>query len=484
MSYRPDMLILAHKEFEMLKIDGMDERWATALLIAEKGDIAGAASLVIEVLEDFAEGSESESHIIKMHRELMNNICGLVIGTLSNLNHVSKYKSPKVMEMIIKAVDVGFVDCAYNAANHFLTTAKNKEDWIKAEHYFKISIATAKDDSSKASSLVNYCPIVRDGMIAGKKDFPGAVAIYEEAANLGLLIGMYNTANVCTWIGDEGDLSWIPKAVYWFETMMTRYEQNQIVLEMDDRETLKGAYNAAHIKLANIHIRGLFPEADFEYGLQLLQKCEIMKGTENMVSWLTSYALDQRISKLSMPEINSTAHNWHYVLSAIGWELSPVRQLHEHLEIFMADANNRSIPVIAIHVLMPPDSKGATMATVKRYLNDAGIFEYLLVSQIAMFKVKDKLNYTAMSYVNGNKQDLISVKAGVPLGRMIDAVSLGTSMTSTEFGANSCAIPIAVNLLAQGKEISSHFNFGSQCTDHKGWYMPFHESVPRVPIAD
>lgn len=476
MSYRKDMLIMAHQQFKTLAGKETDPRWATALLIAEKGNLNGAAKLVTTLLDEVDVKPLSQHPTFdEMRSSLNDSILELVIGTLVNLAGITHNTSHQITEMQCKAVDSGYLDCAYNAANYLQENARGPLDFERAERYFKIAISVAKDSSSKAAAIVNYCALVRDGLVNGKPDHLAAISLYEQAADLGLVIGMFNAANVSIWLADEGHTSLYEKASHWLCKVIAHVDGNLPLLEMDTPETVKELFNQALLMLANIHIQNKITNSNSEYGIKLLSR--YLPGNSNdqeIKDWLNDDALKQRIMALSAPEIRSPGHHWRYILSALDWKVGDITSIDgQPFEIIpITLKNDKVIPLIVLGAMFKPGIYTDNFINLTNTLISYNLSEYLLVTESALFRENEGKIYTPILYFNDNTYTLLSLNCRTPVDDLITLRGKQVSFEKSPSFSNTCVISIAINMLNEGFNISDGLNIESAYIPFGSWNMP------------
>jgi tetratricopeptide (TPR) repeat protein len=476
MDYRADMIILAHDEFKKIAGPQTDARWGTALLIASNGDLPGAARLVTELLKSIHVKPYSPDTRLEDYPELIDQIIyDVVIGTLANLASLRTKALPEITEMLCSAADAGYYQSAYNAANGLWEAAKTREDYKRAEHYFKIAINTIQDKSLKAASLVNYAELVRDGLITGKQDYPGAIAIYEQAADLGLVTGMFNAASVAMWEVSIGKKDLIEKAAYWFNRGIEMVDAKKSLPPMDHPETIKRAYAEALVQLADFHISEKIRGADVEFGLKLAQKIESANPDETaMKNWLLEVGLSKRITGLSHPAVMSASHSWHYLLENLGWKLGPVVENTPHplVDSFQVQHRQGTATLVIIKAMISPHLDYSALDKLAASIMTAGSSHVFLVSQYGMFRMNGNRVHCPLLTYTGTGKNLVTFNITCSPDELIATAHKGLPFMKDNNGVGNCAFPIALNMLNSGRSISEGLDLGSLYQVIGGWCVP------------
>ena len=470
------MIILAHDEFKRMAGPNTDPRWGTALLIASNGDLPGAARLVTELLKSIHVKSFSPDTRLEDYPHLLDEIIyDLVIGTLSNLATLRPGTLPEITEMLCSAADAGYYQSAYNAASGLQDAAKTPDDYKRVERYFKIAINTIEDKSLLAASLVNYCELVRDGLITGNKDYPAAIAIYEQAAELGLVTGMFNAANVAMWAVSLGKQEMIEKAAYWFNRGIETVDAKKPLMAMDDPETIKKSYAEAVQQLAEFHISEKIRGADVEFGLKLAGKIAPQSEDEVVLkNWLHEVGLSKRISALSHPPVQRPSHYWHYLLDNLGWKLGPIMQDTPHpiTDMFHVKHSKGTASLVVLKAMISPDLTYSALDKLVESILSLGATHVFLVSQYGMFKMNGNRVHCPLLVYTGTRKNLITLNLTCSPDELIANASRGQPFMKENNGVGNCAFPIALNMLNSGRSISEGLDLGSPYQVIGGWCVP------------
>jgi TPR repeat protein len=476
MDYRADMIILAHDEFKKIAGPQTDARWGTALLIASNGDLPGAARLVTELLKSIHVKSYAADTRLEDYPELIDQIIyDVVIGTLANLASLRTKALPEITEMLCSAADAGYYQSAYNAANGLWEAAKTREDYKRVEHYFKIAINTIQDKSLKAASLVNYAELVRDGLITGKQDYLGAIAIYEKAANLGLVTGMFNAACVAMWEASLGKKDLIEKAAFWFHRGIESVDAKRTLLPMDDPDTIKKAYAEALEQLAELHIKEKILGADVEFGLRLTEKI-VPKDDEGVEikSLLREIGLSKRLKNLSHPPERTSTHHWHYLLGALGWKVGPVvAQKQDPLVGMFQTTDRKGAPMfVVVKRMFSPDLDYPSLDKLASDILLSGSSHVFMVSEHGMYKMNGKRIHCPLLVYTGTRKNLVTLNITCSPEELIANSNNGLQFMKDNNGVSNDVFPTALNMLNNGQSVSERLDPGSQFYLIGGWSVP------------
>jgi hypothetical protein len=490
MSKRSEILIVAHNQLSRMMLPSTDKRWVQALKIAENGKLNQAATLVSQIIDsiqiapiDHADLQDRPQDFVSQVDDVVNRVIAeIVISTLMNVASITHSNSSEVNEMTARAADLGIYMAAYNAATGFLQSGRTLANFQRAEKYFQMAIAEAKTPNEKAACYVNYCPIIRDGLITGKPDHAAAIEIYEKAADLGLLIGMFNAANVAFWGYRKGDKSNANRSAKWLKKVIDAVDNGLPRLAMDGSLQTDGLYNSALIQLAEYHIQGDVENADHEYGLALLKLHDPNEDkTQDIVDWLTDAALGVRISKLDKPEVTSPGNSWGYILSAMGWNIGPVsRHPALPLELFKLDDINSDVFFAVVHAQFSPEGHAESIAMIQDELAKSGVKRFFLVPEHAIFKESSGDVFTPLLYNNEGKRFVVSLGLRTSAQQLMKNIQNKVSFTDRKYSSRSCAISIGVNQLNGGVACKDGFNFYSPWAGVQGWCMPIPNGQPNL----
>ena len=369
----------------------------------------------------------------------------------------------------MKAVDVGLPRFAYNAANRLMDEANDVPGYLAAARYFQIAMADDSDPKIKAAAHVNYCPIVRDGLITGKPDHKGAVEIYEVAAEMGLIKAMFNAGNVSRWLSNEDVLGYGERSRKWFQKAIDTYESGVPVLDMEPRDELAGVIEQAKCEVGALNIDRRFPGADLDRGIDIVFPLAL-RGNESALSYL-DVGLYARLTSITAAPSTSPGLNWRTVLVAMGWKVSPSVRRETHL---LRDASTTSnlleipvdqlditldscgtFPLLVVHFPCLPMNGGIALLT---YVANEAMTKYpqgvCIVGRRAIFAQRDRCIYTPMLVALPDAFALRSLWLGATPDLLIAQTRAGVDFDTPEFSCTHCMISISVNALDEGFSVA------------------------------
>lgn len=217
------------------------EPWHKALVLLREKKVDEAAALVSETCNK---------------NFLGDPIKRLIVDEISNQAVIENIEGPGIESLCSTVADYGYLDLAYNAGNQILWRKRNKtvDDYKLASRYFQMAISGSSSDSIKYSAQTNYAEIVREGLVTGEKDWLGAIALYEEAGNKGLVNAMFNAGNVLLWLVEAGDKTYSIRAQVWFERIIDHVESGKECIDLGGRGEAIARLKSAKIRLAGMHI--------------------------------------------------------------------------------------------------------------------------------------------------------------------------------------------------------------------------------------
>ncbi len=481
--------INAHKDEAMTNQDDLsrindlitDERWKSVLLMVHGLHIEQAIATASDLLAQSAHLLlPSEDPAVGLDLAVIE----VVIGTIGNAALMSQGPSPALVQLYCQAVDMGFHDYAYNAANGVMENARNESDYRKAQAYFKIAIATIQDPSLKAAALVNYCPILRDGLISGKQDFSAAIETYEKAAKLGLVQAMFNVANVCMWQANEGNLGNIEKACFWINALVEKIERNEDILDMDDRSLFPEIIGQAFYWLARFNIDGLVEGASMTGGIKLLKKSIEASPVEvDRKRWNLECAYSQKILEIE-PQGSTSGQRWHEILCAIDWSVEAPVKLHDiSAELMRVSGSAINLHIITMSKVFMPDGFFRELFNLDQILSKKGIVNYLVLSPFALTMEKDdKIAMPAMLMYGGARY-LMGINLVESPDAQVLAAAQGRDVLAECNILTSQVVPMVFNAHLDGRSIENrgHENRKSLFLGQK-WRLPYADVEPAISL--
>lgn len=412
--------------------------------------------------------------------------------------HAVLHKLPRHLDTIIPmlraAVDVGILECAYNVANHLAKRAKSPEDYKVAARYYQIAMKQTDDRSLQAAAHVNYCEIVRDGLITGKPDWPQAVVIYGKAGDLGLVRGMTNAGNVCAWIANS-DVSdaeareYAALCVYWSERALAYVANGSPRLTMDDEVGLMRDTSTCRLNLAAMNIDDRFERADLERGIQYTLE---VSSDEPTAARFRNIGVSKRLQRLAVEPSKNPGENWRAVLRALGWSTSDVitqetfsaesrskrgeadTMKFDCFQVRLTDGTSR--PFLVGHDAMLPSRGGFDdIEAVAEKINKRHLGGYFMVPRKGYFvRIEDEIYTPVVVADPDGGLGLQSLYYDAMPEDLIAHLRADDDLETIGYSCQDCMISIAVNALDEGLVIAADAHPGVGYVDAgDGWCMPF-----------
>lgn len=447
------------------------------------GDVDRAAKCVTGVLSS------------TMKREMVDAMVSLV----NNMAYSANCYPPSLKVMLCKAADSGFHEYAYNAANHAMDDARSANDYKEAERYFKMAMAFKESPAVQAAAYVNYCPIIRDGLISGTPDGPAAVALYETAARMGLVKAMFNAGNVSSWLAAKGDREYGAKAAYWFQCALDVRDAGTPTLDMESPEELGEVFAQCMAALSALHIDAKFDDAQLEEGIRWAKAAVKQGNLEARQNLGVAYI--RRLRKLTATPLGAPGANWRSVLTQMDWQFKgdpwtvSIRipegvknWAHEQLDaLTVALDDGTTIPLFVTHDACLPAFGGLELlTTIAVSLAERYPGGYFLLSRKAIFMQKGEASYTPIYVWRDGKFTRQALWMGSSPDVVLQHAAEGVDFLDERFGTWTCMIPIAVNVLDEGFVVANNAELGLPWVGvGGGWRMPFFDEnqLSKVGLA-
>lgn len=422
-------------------------------------------------------------------------------SVVNNLAHEEDSWPKSVTEMLCKASDAGFHEFAYNAGNRLMEGAKSVKRYREAERYYKLAMAYADEPEMQAAAHVNYCSIIRDGLISGKPDWARAVEIYETAARMGLVKGMFNAGNVSAWLANQGDREYGARAVYWFEQAIEFHAAQKPKLDFETWAELDEVIDACVLELSACHIDSKFDGADLDEGIRLARQLADKGHAHGRHNLGVGYT--NRLTALSVQPQATPGANWRAVLSQMDWTFSgdvTTRTHHIHIaelrrtvyatvdRILVDVGRGRTLPLFVTHEHCLPFTGGLTLleiiANALVQQNPEGFF---LVSRKAVFVPVDRRVFTPIYVFHDNEFSQQSLWLGCSPSQLIEQARADVDFLDKSCGASNCILAIAVNALDEGYVVARDASLGQPYVDvGDGYCLPYLDKhqLPALGIED
>lgn len=408
-------------------------------------------------------------------------------GIVNNLAHAEDNFSPSVKVLLCQATDRGLHTYAYNAANQVMSDARGVKGLKEAERYFKLAMAFSENPALQAAAHVNYCPIVRDGLISGKPDWPAAVEIYETAARMGLVKAMFNAGNVSSWLANKGDRAYGARAAYWFRYALDYRDAGKPRLDMETLEELGEVFDQCMLALSACHIDSKFDDAQLEEGIRWARLLAD-RGDFNARSNL-AVAYRHRLEALAAKPQGEPGANWRTVLSQLDWQFEDKLTTHEvaivaesgERELTKVDRlsvvvkNGLSVPLFVAHEPCLPIHGGIDLLFgIAETLVGHHPEGFFLLSRKAVFMESDEAIFTPVWIYHKEKFNPQSLWLGASAQMLLDNAAAEVDFLDSRFGNWGWMLPIAVNLMDEGAVVAKSMERPVPWVGVGGsWRMPF-----------
>lgn len=276
--------------------------WHAALVKLQERDVEGAAEIAAKAFSNGASIQERET--------VINCICHIAYHG-SNEGHWLE-------TLVLLGAEAGLSACAYSAANMIQERAKSPADHSLAGRYFEQASLHSQNPSIRASSICNGCTAVRDGLITGTPDWPKAVEIYEQAADLGLAAAMFNAANVSAWLIQKGHMEYAEQAAHWLNTLIAKVDAGEDFVDMGGAAEVQHIYGMAKNSLAQLHAENLVAKVDVNLILEMADA----QHNPDQAKRMRARAFEYRLQMTALESKPAAWQNWLSVLSVMGWQLA------------------------------------------------------------------------------------------------------------------------------------------------------------------
>lgn len=430
---------------------------------------------------------------------LKRDMVNAMVNIVNNLAYEKQQYPESIKLMLCKAADSGFHEYAYNAANHVMAQAGSTANYRVAERYFKMAMNFTEKPALQAAAYVNYCPLIRDGLISGAPDWPAAVELYEKAARMGLVKAMFNAGNVSSWLAAEGHRDYGARAAHWFRHALEVQATGMTSLDMESPAELAEVYAQSMTALSALHIDAKFDGAQLEEGIRWA-KAAINQGNREARQNL-GVAYIRRLTKLNASPEASPGANWRSVLTQMDWQFQdPLRKLTlrvalgtqsgvpVHLDaLTVALADGTTAPLFVTHDACLPALGGLERLTsIAVHLAERYPAGYFLLNRRAIFMQKGEASYTPIYVWHQGKFSRQALWMGSSPEVVQQHAAEGVDFLDERFGTWTCMIPIAVNVLDEGFVVAKDAEFGLPWVGvGGGWRMPFLDEaqLSKVGIA-
>jgi TPR repeat protein len=412
MSYANDLFVLAYEEFKQMVSDDTDSRWGSALLIAQHGDLTGASRLVSTIIKGTTYRQFDADPLEHEGEAYFNSkLLEFVVATLFSHAVLTNVRNAAVGEMLCDAVDAGYLKCAYNAGNHLHNSAKSASEYKRAAHYYDIALTVAQRPADKAAALISCAPMIAGGLVDSKPDPVRALSLYQQAADLGLVTGMFNAAALSLQLAEkEKDVRLYVMAEKRLKQVVDHVDQGLPLLDSDDPIQVNEMQNHAFLLLGKMHVIGQLASIDHEAGLGFLQR-HIPKNENDayVKNWHIERAIALRIIRVGAPSSRTAGDHWRHVLRAMDWKVgeitSHLNQQYQQFPVYKRDGS--SIPFIVLDQMLALGQYNSNAFTAFGLLFSEGVTEYFLATKYALCRgdkdaIKTPILYGKLEETSGN----------------------------------------------------------------------------------
>ena len=377
----------------------------------------------------------------------------MILDQISNIAVMNDVKGPGIESMWASAAEFGYHIMAYNAANEIYQNAKSVDDYKLASRYYNIAFEKVKNPKILASAITNYAAIIRDGNITGKKDFLGAIELYEKAADMGLVNAMFNAGNVLLWLVEAGQSVYAERAEKWFLRVINVVESGTESLDLGGDVDRNGALIRAHLRLASMHLHDQLEHASQETFDQIIAKYP----GDDYAQWLVKSSHQKRLTHATLVPGANAGENWASVLQINGWTVNSstpfdFEESGVTLEIACDSDVDKTMIMMVFdyfnHPELDPESVAAYTALEHSRAMNCPVF---YAGTKAYFVNLEDQMYSVLQVAYKGKFGVVPIWAGATACEVFDLlrVPLPSRFISGREDPNNC-IPRLINALDEG----------------------------------
>lgn len=389
---------------------------------------------------------------------LEDHLADFVLDAISNQAVLNNICGPGIEAMWTRAAEFGRHDLAYNAGNRLMDSAQTPAQYKLAARYYQRAIQNTPNVSVRASAITNYAGIIRDGLITGHKDWLGAVALYEQAAELRLLTAMYNAGNVLLWLVEAGEHHYADRAAEWFRKVIEYVATGQPTVDIGG-EALRGDMAMrANLRLASMlvfrFIKGADPEAAIDVVAPYL-------AINDYAKWLVKKVYEARLSSSYVQPGHSAAENWAAILQLNGWMLKSSTpfdngiiggvQAKGHVLDFQQE-EGESLALVVIDAFTHPQFDALeVLQMLGSGLSTEMNCPIFMAGSKGFFIDVDGQNFSILHAVVADEFSLVPIWPGMTISDILQALADPESARFSDSRTDECnCIPILVNALDEG----------------------------------
>lgn len=398
-----------------------------------------------------------------------SNLADATVGLVHNMGVEEGRFPASYKKMLCLAVDFGLPEYAYNAANRLMDGPRSIRTYKKAEKYYKIAMGFNERPDLQAAAHVNYCVIIRDGLLSGTPDWPAAVEIYETAARMGLVKAMFNAANVSSWLAYRGDRTYGERAAYWLKYALDYRASHKPSLDMEPPAKLEEVFEQCMVLLSGLHIDARFDGAMLEEGIRWAREAA-ERGNDHARHNLGIGHI-HRIRGMTTKPSKSPGGNWRSVLSQMDWRFkgrlrhesvsvptSPVELETMKIDWLTVELDDGSqFPLFVTHSPCLPAFEGLDLLEfAARDLAKRHPGGFFLVSRRGYFVFHGEDSHTPIHVWQNGRLRMQTLWMGSSPEVVLQHTREGVEFLDSRFGTWTCMIPIAVNALDEGFVVAAH----------------------------
>lgn len=402
----------------------------------------------------------------EMPRELVD----AMVGRIHNRAVTENYFSPAVESLLCKAADKGLHVYAYTAANIVRDGAKGVQAYRRAERYYKLALNCTEDPARQAAAHVNYGRMVRDGLISGTPDLPAAIELFEAAARMGLVKGMFHAGESSSRLAQQGDRAYGARAIYWFQKAMETRDRNVRTLDYESKVELEGqVYENCMFELSALNIDSMYDGADVEEGIRWARKLAERGSARARRNLQIAYM--RRLTDMTTKPAKSPGGNWKAVLSQMDWQFKgklrtitvqvacPPFDEDEPMKVdalMVSLRTGNQIPLFVVHDACLPSQDGfKVLSAVAQVLQKDHPEGYFLLSRKALFTEQHGMSYSPIHVMLDGRISQQALLVGCLPDDVLQRAKDGVEFLDKRFGNDNCILPIAVNTLDEGYVVAT-----------------------------
>ncbi|MGF6282126.1 TPR repeat protein [Pseudomonas frederiksbergensis] len=429
----------------MARLDPNAKAWHEAILRLNAFDVEGAATLASAAI-----GNGLDARLVEY-----------ALGSINAVAVLNGIKGPGMEAMATRAADTGHPEFAFNAGNYVIARAATPDDFRRAEGYYKLAAKESKDDATRAAAMVNHAAIVRDGSVTGLPDFAAALTLYEQAANLGSMAGMFNAGNVSLWLVDQGHKQYAYRAAQWFEKAIEVVEKGSASAEQISDEVRMPLYGSARLRLAEMHARELLANASFTTCRSLV---EPYLGKDPHAQWALNIAHETQMCKTAVVPATTAGGNWKSVLELMQWNVQSitpfdhgvVRGVSTKGDLLIIEARPGStMTLIVMDCFVHPQHESFSVMVDLAYgHHDELGHPCFITGNKGYFANVGETDYSLLFHIVGDAFTSVPIWPGATCSEVLALSALPEADRFTDAAADvrNC-IPILVNALGEGQAL-------------------------------